>query len=379
MNIMQEQTNNKTEGSDKPDTNIEISKPKSSLAGALMRTFRGDITKELGDEAPKIVEQLVPGSVSVQEQTQSTHEAPIATQNAQEELESKPQPKSMLHTYKGDVQNLVRRKKLSLMRMAAAEADQEDGQKYSVEQKIKHKHSTGLLLLIMALIALGAVSLGGVLYTYIMRSSPVTEIPRHQSLIFTDKIEVVDTTDKIPHVLKQELTRTRNGAYYSPGSVIELLLIERQEDQITQEIVSTPLNTQEILKALGVTDSDTFAKVFRDTTMLGLYSSEENMPFIILQTDIYDYAFERMLIWEDSIESDLAPLFSPRGKFADLEAFSAESVFSDTVVNNLDVRVLRDKDKKTRILYSFVNKNTLIVTTSIPALVELAGRLRSAQ
>lgn len=378
---MQEQTNNKTEGKDKPNPNIGASKPKSSLASALMRTFKGDITKELGDEAPEIVEQLVPGSPPLQEQSSIDTNSTVHSDTKEAETKSKPdtKPKSILRTYKGDVQSLVRRKKLSLMRMAAAEVDQKSGQKYAIGKKIKPENSTGLLLLLLALIALGVVALGGVYYTYILRAAPTPHAPKHQSLIFTDKIETVDTTGKIPHVLKQELTAARNGAYYSPGSVAELLLIELYEDQITQDIVSTTLNTREILEALGVTNANAFAKVFQDKAMLGLYASEENVPFIILQTDIYDYAFEKMLLWEDSIESDLAPLFSPRGRFGDLDTFSAESAFSDTVVNNLDVRVLRDKDKKARLLYSFVNKNTLVITTSIPALIELSGRLRSAQ
>ncbi len=379
---MQQTQNNKTEGSDKPTADIGSSKPKSSLAGALMRTFRGDITQELGDEAPDIVNQLVPGSV-LSSENNAEQEATIAIKQASPDEAANKQrsakPDSLLHTYRGDVQQLVKRRKLSLMRMAASEVDSKDGPKQSSYYVEKSSTHNMMQVMLISLVLVGAVALTGIYYMSSLRGQAVGTQLQHNSLIFAESVETVDTTEKSPRALKQMLANMSKGNYYSFGSVVELIPVKvhRSEEFANDETVA--LSAKQFLTLLDTKLPTRFIDVFRGKFMLGFYSRKSNIPFIILQTNLYDYAFEGMLTWETYIEQDLAPLFSPGADYTEPAIFAAGSLFTDTVMNNLDVRVLRDSNGDVRLLYSFVNKNTIIITTDVQAFIELSGRLHVAQ
>lgn len=363
----------------KPES--KSSAPKGKLAGALMRTFRGDITKELGDKAPEIVEKLVPAASAsnIAKGTKQDETLKPEMNIPEPEEGRKAKPDSLLHTYKGDVQQLVKRKKISLMRMAADEADRKDGTVYGLAGRKNPIHIDALLLMVLAFILLGIVALGGAYYVYILREQTIIYKPQHNSLIFTESVETVDITGKNARALRQELARVRKGAYYSFGSIAELLLVRQHENIETNALEFTPLSAQEFLEAFDTALPEKFMHIFGDKFMLGLHATEENTPFLVLQTNLYDYAFDGMLTWEGRIEQDLAPLFSPNGEYTEPAMFKGSSAFTDTVMNNLDVRVLRDAEGKIRLLYSFVNKNTLVITTSVHTFVELAGRLRVSQ
>lgn len=354
---------------------------------AFVRTFKSDIKKEMGSGAQGLVDKLVPKGTIENTKQDPASIVPAEESSLQSAIESidsdenRVTPKSMLHTYKSDVQNIVKRKKLSLVSMAAAEAGQKDGQKYAVVDSTPKAQSSnkGLLILSVALIVLGLVALGGILYTSSARQAGGPAAPHHLSLLFADKTEVVDITGKTPNILKQELTRIRDGAYYSPGSVVELLLIKKTLDQDTGEMLTKLPTSIEVLTKLGASNIDRFKTVLLDQSMIGLYAGDVNSPFIVLKTNLYDYTFETLLNWEQYMVRDLAPLFSPRGEHVDLGIYSADTVFADTVINNKDVRVMRDADGKTLLLYAFANKNTVIITTSVQAFIELTGRLRVAK
>lgn len=366
---MEDKINNKTED--------KKSLKKGSLVAPIMRTFRGDITKKLGNSAQKVVDKLIPSSALAQQSQDEYTDKEVPTKQIKKEDNTKPD--SLLHTYRGDVQDLVKRKKLSLMRMASSEMDRKDTSKYELGKSGKSHHSNNAPFALLAFVMIGIFALVGAYYMYVLRDQARTQLPtQYSSLIFTESIETVDTTGKSPRSLKQDLARIRDSGYYSFGSVVGLLLVKQQKNVENLDMETTPLTSGEFLNALDVTLPERFINVFHKKFMLGFYSTQENIPFLILQTNLYDYAFEGMLTWEGAIEQDLAPLFSPGGKYTE-PVFSGDSSFVDTVMNNLDVRVLRDNEKTVRILYSFVNKNTLLITTDVQAFVELSGRLRVAQ
>ncbi len=292
----------------------------------------------------------------------------------------KSKPESLLHTYKGDIQKLVKQNKVSLTHMIAQEANKKGNSGFDNGAEVKNNQTSKTLVLILAFVMLGVLALGSAYYVYVLReqiSAPI--IPKHTSLIFKEKMETIDATDKPSRIFKHELTRMRDVEYYSFGSVTELFITKQTGSAETDNLTIVPLSATELLKSLDATLDDRFLNLLHNEFMLGFYSGGENIPFLILQTDLYDYVFAGMLEWESKIEQDLDPLFSPAGKDSELTIFSLDISFADTVMNNLDVRVLRDSEGEIRLLYSFVNRNTLVITTDINAFIEIAERLRIAQ
>ena len=46
------------------------------------------------------------------------------------------------------------------------------------------------------------------------------------------------------------------------------------------------------------------------------------------------------------------------------------------VIENLDVRVLKDAEGNVRVIYAFVDRSTIVLTTDVRTLTELAQRIR---
>ena len=88
-----------------------------------------------------------------------------------------------------------------------------------------------------------------------------------------------------------------------------------------------------------------------------------------------------MLSWEQNLLSDIGPLFgiSVRdilGKAASTtsEALQNTLAVKDVIIKNKDVRAIFDPKKEIIFLYSFIDKETLVLTTSEDTLRFLIGK-----
>ncbi len=77
-----------------------------------------------------------------------------------------------------------------------------------------------------------------------------------------------------------------------------------------------------------------------------------------------------MLEWEKSMARDLFPLFGE----ANTEFY--EKKFEDLTIKNKDMRVILDKNREILLLYSFLGRNTIIITTSKDTLDEIINRIQ---
>ena len=97
------------------------------------------------------------------------------------------------------------------------------------------------------------------------------------------------------------------------------------------------------------------------------YGETRSEPFLLLKVSDYDAAFAGMLEWENNMENDLTILFKLRHS-------GVERGFSDAMVANQDVRLLKTRQGKTALLYSFIDRETLLITTNKKAFEEIVYR-----
>jgi hypothetical protein len=80
-----------------------------------------------------------------------------------------------------------------------------------------------------------------------------------------------------------------------------------------------------------------------------------------------------MLKWENSMPEELADLLNYRNSIIQKDVLSTSSIsqffnlkgtFEDRTVMNRDVREFRNDSGQLLLLYSFIDKDTLIITTS---------------
>ncbi|MCA9325434.1 hypothetical protein KDA23_05235, partial [Candidatus Saccharibacteria bacterium] len=142
--------------------------------------------------------------------------------------------------------------------------------------------------------------------------------------------------------------------------------------------VSRPASSEEILTVLDLRTPGSFTRTV-ETLSFGLYQDRE--PYIVMKVTNFDNAFSGTLTWEPFMSSDLSPLFgAPVTGTFNPQSRSATQVenpyFVDTVVANYDTRILRNERQEERLLYSFVNRNMLVITTSREALEQIADSLQ---
>ncbi len=136
---------------------------------------------------------------------------------------------------------------------------------------------------------------------------------------------------------------------------------------IGDENVSRPATAQEFFSFLNTHLSDSAIREFEDSFMLGSIASETNRPFLVLRSYDFDALFMAFLSWEGYMYTDLAPLFGT--------AHITKQVFIDTILGNRSVRVLYDDSGRETLVYSFVNQNTIVITSSLEALSKILERI----
>jgi hypothetical protein len=178
---------------------------------------------------------------------------------------------------------------------------------------------------------------------------------------------------------------------FSAGSTLNFLLpedrltllsvltagIEENSDSVvhlypTLDEEGTPADIGSILGTLGLRADGSFIRGIREIAFGG--SSGE--PFIVLTTASFDTAFAGMLGFEESMSADLSPLFgSPVSSSYNPEVRTdtqtSSAYFKDIIASNKNARLLVDENGDDRIVYTFIDKNTIVITTTREVLADV--------
>src|SRR5690606_17136002 len=102
--------------------------------------------------------------------------------------------------------------------------------------------------------------------------------------------------------------------------------------------------------------------------MFGIHHSSSNNPFVILSTSSFVNTLDAMLKFEQQITTQLLSLYGP---------INIPSInFNDRIIQNLDTRVVENQTGEIEIIYSFLNSNTLLITTNITTLNKIVSLFR---
>ncbi len=149
--------------------------------------------------------------------------------------------------------------------------------------------------------------------------------------------------------------------------------------------IGETLSISFFLEKSNVSMPDNILRSILDKYMLGLYTEEtgEVTPFIILTTDFFQNTFAGMLSWEKTMPDSLASLlnYKDRARNDDTASTSISSYFTikgnfiDKQIMNRDIREFRNPEGELLFLYSFINKNALIITTTESTFIEIIKRI----
>jgi hypothetical protein len=138
-----------------------------------------------------------------------------------------------------------------------------------------------------------------------------------------------------------------------------------------------PADIDSILGTLGLRADGSFIRGVREIAFGGSYGE----AFIVLTTASFDTAFAGMLGWEEAMSSDLSPLFgtpvsSSYNPEVRTDTQTSSAYFKDVIASNKNARLLVDENGEDRIVYTFIDQNTIVITTNRESLSDIIPLLK---
>ncbi|MEK9185105.1 MAG: hypothetical protein AAB866_03015 [Patescibacteria group bacterium] len=274
-----------------------------------------------------------------------------------------------LRTFEGDIADTIKGQNISVAKIAIAEKVKKE--KSDLISPVPPSPLLKNLLLFFVSILLIAGGLYMFYQFYYVPNSKVVIVNKTvvPNIIVSDidkEVTIETMQDEINKVLLPE------------NSIANLYITKGQGN--TKKLI----NAQEFLSSLKVNAPDQFIRTLLPDFMLGVHSFNGNNPFIILKTTLYQSAFAGMLKWETTLVDDMSVLFSkavsPQNSIITPAQSTADILvtgkpFTDLVIKNKDVRALTNQYGRITLLYTFLDKETILITTNEFTLKEILSRI----
>ncbi len=293
-------------------------------------------------------------------------------------------PQKALRTYESDVADVLAHKNVSTASIVIAENKRQTGQEAlgatdtdTQKSSVTKKALFGLIGLVVIIIGLG-----GAYYLYNL--SPLAVHTAAPQIIQTvSSIVPADThvslnidslsTAGLANAIKNEATKDQ-----SPNSIKEIVLTQTKNGQ------KFKITASDALKYTGIRAPDTLVRALSDDWMLGTYTdtSGNKSGFVVVTVNYFQNAFAAMLQWENIMPDDLKQYFyhnTPADITSSSTTPTANGVISgsfiDRIIKNKDVREFVTSNGQILFLYSFIDNNKLVITSSESTLTEILTRL----
>lgn len=343
-------------------------------------------------------QEIAAGSLGTDTQQARVEEKAAAVKAAEPKPAAAPTPapeESMvkpLETFQRDIESVVQHDNVSVLSIATAEANRRSAT--GEEEPATKKEKTRSLLQNIAMIGGGLIFLvgaSGALAYLVTRPTSVPVASTATALtpfISVDAVkEITITSDEPRAKVMASLDAARQATSLSLGLMSQLLVTE--SSTTPNGSTAVPLAAQDFFTLLAPNIPGALARSLKPDYLLGVHVYNGNEAFVIVNVYAYEEAYSGMLAWEPFMPRDLAPLFtyspSPRIPEQGISTSSAntksqflQTGFVDKIVENHDARVLQNEYGDVYLLWTFLDRNTLVVTTNDATLREVISRLKQA-
>jgi hypothetical protein len=271
-----------------------------------------------------------------------------------------------VRTFKSDAEEAIRYGNVSATKISLAEQNRKMAREQAAPAEKSGEASstlgkTAVALTILVILA----AAGGYYFVYMKGSAPAAALPQELR---------VDTI--LP---------------YAKASVLQLDGETNAIDTFAAAIGSTPIDAGTIHAFIAVPQGtttfasieDVFGKAEAPSTlkrslssryMLGAHASDTKLPFIIVKNTYFQNAFAGMLEWEKSLRKNLLSIIRISNPAENI-SLSNSGTFEDSVISNVDARVLRNGAGEVILAYAFSDKNTLVIATRADSLKFILDKL----
>lgn len=298
-----------------------------------------------------------------------------------------------LRTYQGDMAQFIKEKNESVITIAVKEKERKEER---IESGIEPKpivreqnFKTNVLVIIISLLFL-AGGVGAAFYLFnFLRDEPVVEVQTKEEIIpHSNSIQFFGS---LTEDLNSELLKIPdNGGI----SVVEIFNSNNQ-----------PLfKAKDFFEEFKISAPSNLKRVMQDDYALGtFYLNDKNYGFLIIRVDDFGLAFSAMLDWEQKMVQDLSflnlkkqlivPIRTVERNISsttasttqtsqiietpsagdDLPEESSDYIWKDIIIKNKDTRALVNQYGKSKMAYTFLDKNTILIVNEIETIGEITS------
>lgn len=313
---------------------------------------------------------------------------------------------SSLRSYQGDMAEFIRDKNQSTISITLKEKERREERKKEeelVQAPKKAKALSGGFKTNLTSLTLSLVLLAGGILAVLYVIQLVGNEP---------SVNVVTETDIIPYnnmVTLANLTGKSIGEEFTNLPVSNGINIVKLSD--SNGIVLQDIG--DFLEFLDITLPGTLARTLEDEYAIGVISQNgEKSNFLVIKVNDFGRAFSGMLEWEKTIEEDLAFLnieIKPVEKNTATVATTTKSMatttqnqtnatttatttstilplvtpvkdvfnWKDLIIKNKDTRGLVNQKNQAKIAYTFLDKNTILITSNLSAIGDMSSAYAS--
>lgn len=263
-----------------------------------------------------------------------------------------------LRTYQGDVEEAIGKNKESSTTIFVAEQKRKEFEPEKViTVKDNSKRNRVFIYLGMILFVLG---LGTVSSVYYLKYSEQTVVEQKAKTILAfTKQKDLDISNSNLSDFQSNLKKEKDD-FNSPINSVLYLNIKDGGSQA---------GIEKVLSLVGPSQQPSLTRSFDKDYMFGVYSYDTNEVFIILKVADFASSYSGMLRWESDMQKDLDKVFSIS------KSIGTTTPFVDLAIKNKDLRILKDSTGKTQLLYSFIDKETLVITKNESIFGAIIGRI----
>lgn len=274
------------------------------------------------------------------------------------------------HTLDKNLQSKIKNEKISLAQIVL----EEQSKRRTLEQSnfVPQKRMWQRIILILSILL---VLLGGVTIIYIVffsenvQNIPISpEINKNYLITPNSERRIVTIgiqNEEIRNIYKKILTTTEAGT-----KEIQSIAFVKEEKPEKIEY-----NIEEVFNILNIIPPDKFLRALSKEYMIGIYTGENNASFFVLKVLSFENSFNGMLSWEKTSLNELADILSTR----QISPKERDTRWADASIRNIDVRLLIDSTNDIFLIYSFLDKKTLIIAPDKNTFIELVDRYNTPQ
>ncbi len=277
-----------------------------------------------------------------------------------------------LRTYQGDVADAIKKQNASVLTITLAENRKrvKEETPESIHESSETSKRTWSVIASVVLVILGIGSVGG--FYYLQQQAPVAETtpgPAPEDTIVGYNTKKGITTDGADRTkLLTVLNNERKTTEVKPNEIQYLYLNKANTTGLES------ITTRDLFSILRTKIPPATLRAFDTQFMFGFFRDELVRPFLLVHINSYDNAYDGMLKWESSIVEDIGSLFIVLGDSSDFTTTDTSYAFEDETFANKDARVLKNDSGKTVFLYSFLDKDTLLITSNENTLKEMINK-----